>query len=36
MGAGRGSGNKTLAAQTLGIDGVSLWKKLKKYGLLDE
>ncbi len=29
-------GNKTLAAQTLGIDRVSLWRKLKKYGLLDE
>ena len=26
-------GNKTLAAQTLGIDRVSLWRKLKKYGL---
>jgi DNA-binding NtrC family response regulator len=25
--------NKTLAAQTLGIDRVSLWRKLKKYGL---
>jgi DNA-binding NtrC family response regulator len=24
-------GNKTLAAQTLGIDRVSLWRKLKKY-----
>jgi DNA-binding NtrC family response regulator len=29
-------GNKTLAAQTLGIDRVSLWRKLKKYGLIDE
>ncbi|MBI5409074.1 MAG: sigma-54-dependent Fis family transcriptional regulator [Nitrospirae bacterium] len=29
-------GNKTLAAQTLGIDRVSLWRKLKKYGLEDE
>jgi len=29
-------GNKTLAAQTLGIDRVSLWRKLKKYGLADE
>jgi DNA-binding NtrC family response regulator len=29
-------GNKTLAAQTLGIDRVSLWRKLKKFGLLDE
>jgi DNA-binding NtrC family response regulator len=26
-------GNKTLAAQALGIDRVSLWRKLKKYGL---
>lgn len=26
-------GNKTLAAQSLGIDRVSLWRKLKKYGL---
>jgi DNA-binding NtrC family response regulator len=26
-------GNKTLAAQTLGIDRVSLWRKLKKFGL---
>lgn len=26
-------GNKTLAAQTLGIDRVSLWRKLKKYGI---
>ena len=26
-------GNKTLAAQTLGIDRVSLWRKLKKDGL---
>ena len=26
-------GNKTLAAQQLGIDRVSLWRKLKKYGL---
>jgi DNA-binding protein Fis len=24
-------GNKTLAAQALGIDRVSLWRKLKKY-----
>jgi DNA-binding NtrC family response regulator len=29
-------GNKTLAAQTLGIDRVSLWRKLKKYGLEEE
>ncbi len=26
-------GNKTLAAQVLGIDRVSLWRKLKKYAL---
>ncbi|MEW6587077.1 MAG: sigma-54 dependent transcriptional regulator [Nitrospirota bacterium] len=26
-------GNKSLAAQILGIDRVSLWRKLKKYGL---
>ncbi len=26
-------GNRTLAAQILGIDRVSLWRKLKKYGL---
>jgi len=25
-------GNKTIAAQVLGIDRVSLWRKLKKYG----
>ncbi len=29
-------GNKTLAAQVLGIDRVSLWRKLKKYGLAVE
>ncbi len=29
-------GNKTLAAQTLGIDRVSLWRKLKKYGLEED
>jgi DNA-binding NtrC family response regulator len=29
-------GNKTLAAQILGIDRVSLWRKLKKYGLENE
>lgn len=28
------NGNKTLAAQSLGIDRVSLWRKLKKYGLV--
>jgi len=27
------NGNKTLAAQILGIDRVSLWRKLKKYGI---
>ena len=27
------SGNKTLASQILGIDRVSLWRKLKKYGI---
>jgi len=26
-------GNKSLAAQILGIDRVSLWRKLKKYGI---
>jgi len=30
---GEVGGNKTLAAQILGIDRVSLWRKLKKYGL---
>jgi DNA-binding NtrC family response regulator len=29
-------GNKTLAAQTLGIDRVSLWRKLKKYGFEED
>jgi DNA-binding NtrC family response regulator len=29
-------GNKTLASQILGIDRVSLWRKLKKYGLEEE
>ena len=29
-------GNKTVAAQILGIDRVSLWRKLKKYGLEGE
>ncbi len=28
-------GNKTLAAQLLGIDRVSLWRKLKRYGMED-
>ena len=28
--------NKTLAAQILGIDRVSLWRKLKKYGMESE
>jgi DNA-binding NtrC family response regulator len=27
------NGNQTLAAQTLGIDRVSLWRKLKRYRL---
>jgi transcriptional regulator with PAS, ATPase and Fis domain len=27
------NGNKTLAAQALRIDRVSLWRKLKKYGI---
>mgnify|MGYP001581561982 CR=1 FL=1 len=30
------NGNKTLAAQILGIDRVSLWRKLKRYGLEGE
>ena len=30
---GEVGGNKTLAAQILGIDRVSLWRKLKKHGL---
>ncbi len=29
-------GNKTLASQILGIDRVSLWRKLKKYGLEED
>jgi len=29
-------GNKTIASQILGIDRVSLWRKLKKYGLEGE
>ncbi len=29
----RSEGNRTRAAQILGIDRVSLWRKLKKYGL---
>jgi transcriptional regulator with PAS, ATPase and Fis domain len=29
-------GNKSAAAQILGIDRVSLWRKLKKYGLEEE
>jgi DNA-binding NtrC family response regulator len=29
----RTGGNRTRAAETLGIDRVSLWRKLKKYGL---
>jgi DNA-binding NtrC family response regulator len=30
------AGNKTIASQLLGIDRVSLWRKLKKYGLASE
>lgn len=30
------NGNKTLAAQILGIDRVSLWRKLKRYGIESE
>jgi len=30
------NGNRTQAAQILGIDRVSLWRKLKKYQLIDE
>jgi DNA-binding NtrC family response regulator len=30
---GEVGGNKTLASQILGIDRVSLWRKLKRYGL---
>ena len=26
-------GNKTMAANILGIDRVSLWRKIKKYGM---
>jgi DNA-binding NtrC family response regulator len=33
---GEVGGNKTLASQILGIDRVSLWRKLKKYGLDNE
>jgi DNA-binding protein Fis len=29
-------GNKTLASQILGIDRVSLWRKLKKFGIEEE
>lgn len=29
-------GNKTIASQILGIDRVSLWRKLKKYDLEGE
>ena len=28
--------NKTIAAQILGIDRVSLWRKLKKFGIEGE
>mgnify|MGYP001351552211 CR=1 FL=1 len=30
---GESDGNRTVAARALGIDRVSLWRKLKKYGL---
>ncbi|OKY76829.1 MAG: Fis family transcriptional regulator [Desulfobulbaceae bacterium DB1] len=30
------AGNKTVAAKMLGIDRVSLWRKLKKYGLEED
>lgn len=30
------NGNRTQAAQILGIDRVSLWRKLKKYDLTEE
>ncbi len=33
---GEVGGNKTIAAQILGIDRVSLWRKLKRYGLEPE
>ncbi|MBF0506802.1 MAG: sigma-54-dependent Fis family transcriptional regulator [Nitrospirae bacterium] len=33
---GEVGGNKTLAAQILGIDRVSLWRKLKRFGLAKE
>lgn len=33
---GEVGGNKTIAAQILGIDRVSLWRKLKKYGIEGE
>lgn len=32
---GQTQGNRTRAAQILGIDRVSLWRKLKKYGLAE-
>ncbi len=30
------NGNRTQAAQILGIDRVTLWRKLKKYDLTEE
>ncbi len=33
---GETGGNKTVVAQILGIDRVSLWRKLKKYGIEGE
>ncbi len=32
----RSGQNRTRAAKVLGIDRVSLWRKLKKYGLVEE
>ncbi|MEJ2322493.1 MAG: helix-turn-helix domain-containing protein [Gammaproteobacteria bacterium] len=32
----RAGQNRTQAAKILGIDRVSLWRKLKKYGMSDD
>jgi len=32
----RSGQNRTRAAKVLGIDRVSLWRKLKKYGMAEE